>query len=134
MYALTASVQFHWSSAYTNFGTSSLDVDVEEMSKLVALLRPSHKTIVIMGHSTGSQDVLHYLLNKTGVDGGIMQAPVSDREHFPIADEFGWMVGLPRATELVKAGKGSQLMDEEFNNAVGMRFTAYRLWSLLSPS
>lgn len=54
--------------------------------------------MVIMGHSTGSQDVLHYLhapnpfphdpkfekglqhLTRPQVDGAIMQAPVSDRE------------------------------------------------------
>lgn len=54
--------------------------------------------VVVMGHSTGSQDVLHYLhspnpfphddtfekglqhLTRPQVDGAIMQAPVSDRE------------------------------------------------------
>lgn len=127
-------MQFHWSSAYTGFGTSSLDVDVDEISLLVQHLRPSHKKIVIMGHSTGSQDVIHYLLNKTGVDGGILQAPVSDREHFTVEDKAGWLKGLPKATELVKAGRGSQLLDDEFNKSAGLRFTAYRLWSLLSPS
>ncbi|KAJ5485390.1 Protein of unknown function DUF1749 [Penicillium diatomitis] len=54
--------------------------------------------VVLMGHSTGSQDVMHYLYSpkprpahpvldkcwepvlRTPVDGAIMQAPVSDRE------------------------------------------------------
>lgn len=63
-----------------------------------------------------------------------MQAPVSDREHFPVADDEGWLKGLPKATEMVKAGRGSELLDDEFNKSAGLRFTAYRLWSLLSPS
>lgn len=104
------------------------------MGALVRHLRPRHKKIVIMGHSTGSQDVIHYLLNRTGVDGGIMQAPVSDREHFPTDDQGGWLNGLPKATELVNAGRGGELLDEEFTKTAGVRFTAYRLWSLLSPS
>lgn len=45
--------------------------------------------IVIMGHSTGSQDVMHYISaafaqgkdKRAFVDGAVMQAPVSDREH-----------------------------------------------------
>lgn len=95
-------------SSYNGFGTSSLDRDVEELGKCVQFIRdlkadqtpgaPSVSgKIAIMGHSTGSQDVLHYLhapnpLPKTKfdmglqyivrpeLDGAIMQAPVSDRE------------------------------------------------------
>ncbi|KAJ5390652.1 Fusarinine C esterase sidJ [Penicillium cataractarum] len=95
-------------SSYNGFGTSSLDRDVEELGKCVQFIRdlkadrlpgaPSASgKIAIMGHSTGSQDVLHYLyapnpLPKTDfdmglhyivrpeIDGAIMQAPVSDRE------------------------------------------------------
>ena len=38
-----------------------------------------------MGHSTGSQDVMHYLISageRPRIDGGIMQSGVSDREGF----------------------------------------------------
>ncbi|KAJ5683287.1 Fusarinine C esterase sidJ [Penicillium macrosclerotiorum] len=89
-------------SSYNGFGTSSLDQDVEEIGQCVQFIRDlksDHLSgkIVVMGHSTGSQDVLHYLyapnpvpkteidlglqyLTRPAIDGAIMQAPVSDRE------------------------------------------------------
>lgn len=92
------------SSSYNGWGISSLDQDVEEIAECVRFVQEykdsqgvTGKTVV-MGHSTGSQDVLHYLYSpnplphnpelETGVqhvirpalDGAIMQAPVSDRE------------------------------------------------------
>ncbi|KAJ5239791.1 hypothetical protein N7468_004410 [Penicillium chermesinum] len=78
------------SSSYIGFGLSSLDQDVEQIGQ--------GGKVVIMGHSTGSQDVLHYIyaqnpfprdpafdvglkfLTRPPVDGAILQAPVSDRE------------------------------------------------------
>lgn len=73
---------------------SSLDQDVEEIGSCVQYVRAHKRTqcsetegmIVIMGHSTGSQDVLHYIyspkpLKRPQVDGAILQAPVSDREN-----------------------------------------------------
>lgn len=132
LHKLTFSVQLHWTSAYTGFGTSSLDVDVSELASLVTHLRAAgDTTVVIMGHSTGSQDVMHYLLNETvPVDGGIMQAPASDREHFGFADDAmskAWAEKLPLATEFVKSGQGRVTFD-----IGGVKITAYRLHSLLS--
>ncbi|CAP92095.1 hypothetical protein E8E15_006874 [Penicillium rubens] len=96
------------SSSYSGWGVGSLDRDVEEIGQCVRFIRdlkasrqPGAMTkagkIVIMGHSTGSQDVLHYLYSPNPVpqkefdfglqhmvrpelDGAILQAPVSDRE------------------------------------------------------
>ncbi|KAJ5683851.1 uncharacterized protein N7477_000196 [Penicillium maclennaniae] len=96
------------SSSYSGFGVQSLDRDVEEIGQCVRFIRdlkadripgaPSkHGKVVVMGHSTGSQDVLHYLhapnplpksefdlgleyIHRPELDGAIMQAPVSDRE------------------------------------------------------
>ncbi|KAL4885066.1 hypothetical protein BJY04DRAFT_158859 [Aspergillus karnatakaensis] len=94
------------SSSYGGWGIGSLDQDVEEIGQCIDYVRDlkqkSNSTgapgkIVIMGHSTGSQDVLHYVhaqnplppnpdvdgvrgLTRPAVDGAIMQAPVSDRE------------------------------------------------------
>lgn len=125
-------MQLHWSSAYTGFGTTSLDTDVSELAALAAHLRNNGtKTIVVMGHSTGSQDTIHYLTTRADADGGIMQAPVSDREHFGTVDDaesVAWRGALPRARELVKAGKGDTILDEP---GIGIRITAYRLYSLL---
>lgn len=96
------------SSSYNGFGVGSLDRDVEEIGQFVRYIRDlkadrlpgapmRHGKIVVMGHSTGSQDVLHYLyapnplpktafdnglqfMHRPELDGAIMQAPVSDRE------------------------------------------------------
>lgn len=92
------------SSSYNGWGVGSLNQDAEEIAQCVRFVREyksSHAAqgkVVIMGHSTGSQDVLHYLyapnplprdlvfekelqhLVRPEVDGAILQAPVSDRE------------------------------------------------------
>jgi hypothetical protein len=98
------------SSAYDMWGAGRLGQDVEDIAQCVEYITkykkqslPASQTekspkIVIMGHSTGSQDVLHYLyssnplptdtvfdkglrhINRPALDGAIMQAPVSDRE------------------------------------------------------
>ncbi|KAL1986253.1 hypothetical protein VTN96DRAFT_6621 [Rasamsonia emersonii] len=96
------------SSSYTAWGLGSLDKDAEEIAQCVQYVQkykeaqqgdqPGPRKIVIMGHSTGSQDVLHYLyspnplppnpvfdngvkhITRPEVDGAILQAPVSDRQ------------------------------------------------------
>ena len=75
------------------FGTGDLNRDVEEIAKGVEWLRSTLKSasskVVLMGHSTGSQDVLHYLYHgpeeRPCIDGAILQAPVSDREGLGMA-------------------------------------------------
>lgn len=128
----------HWTSAYDGFGVTSLNRDVSEMNALVQHLRDAGtRKVVVMGHSTGSQDVLHFLTTSAGAglaDGGIMQAPVSDREHFGVDKSTkAWTDQLPRATELVEEGKGATILDEAFCKEAGLKMSAYRLWSLLSP-
>ncbi|KJK64385.1 Protein of unknown function DUF1749 [Aspergillus parasiticus SU-1] len=92
------------SSSYNGWGVGRLGKDIDEIAQCVQYVRDYKKQlfgagkVVIMGHSTGSQDVMHYLscpnprprhpvldreidpLTRTPVDGAIMQAPVSDRE------------------------------------------------------
>jgi hypothetical protein len=83
--------QAQFSSSFGGWGIGSLDKDVEEIAKCVDFVRGLKSSasssapgkIVIMGSSTGSQDVLHYLYtqgDRPVVDGAILQAPVSDRE------------------------------------------------------
>ena len=75
------------SSTGNSWGTSSIARDAEEIAKIVAYMkerRPSGK-VVIMGHSTGCQDCMQYLVGagadtRHHVDGAVLQAPVSDRE------------------------------------------------------
>jgi predicted alpha/beta hydrolase family esterase len=92
-----------------------------------------------MGHSTGSQDVIHYLTHNSSsraqVQGGIMQAPASDREYFAEGDDPGvnaWNRNLTVASRMMEEGKGDKVMDDEACKAMGITITAYRLWSLLS--
>ncbi|CAK4029190.1 Hypothetical predicted protein [Lecanosticta acicola] len=81
------------SSAGFSWGVNSIATDAEDMRKIIAYLkerRPGGK-IVIMGHSTGCQDCMEYLVGANAekrpeVDGIILQAPVSDRES--IEDEL----------------------------------------------
>lgn len=61
---------------------------MDEISAAIRYIRESitksaNTPVVIMGHSTGCQDVLHYLCSpgsRQSISGAIMQAPVSDRE------------------------------------------------------
>lgn len=91
-------------SSYTAWGLGHLDRDTNEIAQCLRYIK-EYKTekfgsgkVVLMGHSTGSQCVLHYLsrpnphtstpafdsllehVERPPLDGAIMQAPVSDRE------------------------------------------------------
>lgn len=92
------------SSSYGQWGLGHLDRDTDEIAECVRYILEYKATkcggskIVLMGHSTGSQSVLHYLHRpnphtstplfdpdlhhavRPAIDGAIMQAPVSDRE------------------------------------------------------
>lgn len=104
------------SSSYLGWGIGSLDKDVTEIGQCVDYIREYKNAkygagkVVLIGHSTGSQDVLHYLhaTNPTGaiptdaeltkrpsVDGAILQAPVSDREAMRNALKLGFMGRSP---------------------------------------
>ncbi|KAF7537420.1 hypothetical protein G7054_g3767 [Neopestalotiopsis clavispora] len=104
------------SSSYSAWGLGHLDRDTDEIAHCLRYIK-SYKAakyglngthtsakVVLMGHSSGSQDVLHYLyrpnphrtraafdpelvhLERPVVDGAILQAPVSDR------DAFAWVL------------------------------------------
>lgn len=80
-------MEIQLSSSGLGWGVCDLDLDAEEIGKAVEYLRhiSDDGSVVLMGHSTGSQDVLHYLYYKSehrrpSVAGAILQAPVSDRE------------------------------------------------------
>lgn len=93
------------SSSYTGWGVGNLDRDVDEIAQALRYVSKYKETsygpggkLVIMGHSTGSQDVLQYVYSpnprpqgrydgedfvpaaRPAVDGAIIQAPASDRE------------------------------------------------------
>lgn len=94
------------SSSYSQWGTSHLDRDSDEIAKCLRYIQEyksakyenQNRKIILMGHSTGSQTVLHYLhkpnphtttpifdphlkhVTRPILDGAVMQAPISDRE------------------------------------------------------
>lgn len=77
------------------WGVSSIDGDVEEVAVCIEYIRGTlckneDTDIVLMGHSTGCQDIMRYLTSPNPLDerksirpvvqGAILQAPVSDRD------------------------------------------------------
>lgn len=64
-----------------------------------------------------------------------MQAPASDREYFSEGDDPGvnaWNRNLKVASQMMDEGRGDQVMDPKACEEMGLKITAYRLWSLLS--
>lgn len=137
----------HWSifqilitSSYQGWGTGSLDRDVKEISLLVQYLKEKlgKKKVVLMGHSTGTQDSIHYALTMAhkepglNIDGIILQAPVSDREAMTS------MVGSDRLQELneevkqihATQGKDTVLGKKFSDHFFGGIISAYRWLSL----
>ncbi|KAH6636500.1 hypothetical protein F5144DRAFT_488387 [Chaetomium tenue] len=135
------------SSAFAGFGTASLAQDARELAGLVRYLRgpmQGRGRVVLMGHSTGCQDCLVYVgalragdggegWEEVGVDGLILQGPVSDREAIGMGEDGGEVKGsLEVAGRLVREGKGDVVMDREVMPK-GWRdgpVTAYRWASL----
>lgn len=130
-------IQIQISSSFIGFGTGSLKRDDEEIDSLVDYLKKDNReTLLLMGHSTGSQNTIHYLLNHPAkISGGIMQAAVSDREYGnavipqPLLSELN-----AEAQALVNAGKQDQLLSMRHTEKMfGTPITAYRWCSLLLP-
>jgi pimeloyl-ACP methyl ester carboxylesterase len=96
--AIAKALPSHWSlvevlisSSYEGWRTGDLTRDADEIELCVLYfrsLRPKDGKIVLMGHSTGCQDIMEYhvgkLMNRdirrSPVDGIILQGAVSDRE------------------------------------------------------
>ena len=128
------------SSSYTGFGTSSLSQDVVEIAQCVKYfrqLRPDGK-IVLMGHSTGCQDVMHYLISpgqRPKIDGAIMQASISDREAIDmLADPKDLIRGVALAQSYAREGKEDDVLPGEVTNMMfPAPMSAKRYLSLVSP-
>lgn len=109
-------LQIQMRSSYIGWGFNSLNTDVEDIKKLVEYLRSpeggSRETIIIMGRSTGSQDVMHYLLRESNtIEAGIFNAPVSDREG---QDPKDLQRLNPKAQEMVANGQGNEVLPMEY--------------------
>lgn len=135
------------SSANDGWGTGSLARDAAELAKCIAFFkgqRPGAK-IVLMGHSTGCQDIMEYLTGSTQysdvVDGAILQAGVSDRQGWDalVADDAELAESLKAtvklARKLVESGDGDVILPKKGSRVLEMfesPCTAYRADSLFS--
>lgn len=133
-------VQIQLTSSYKGWGTTSLHQDTKEIVELIEYLKSpeggNRTKIVILGHSTGSQDVMLTLLTHSSIiDAGIMQGCVSDREAFTLDASIGTIEKLTQqAKKLCDEGKGQQLLSHEYSKYVfNTPITAYRWCSLLIP-
>lgn len=133
-------------SSHIGWGTGSLKRDVKELGKLLLYLRSeaggSRKKVVLVGHSTGCQDAIHYLLDTekqgnpaTRLNGAVLQAPVSDREAisplFPEKKELASLV--KEANERISNNEGDTLMPDSVRRALfNTPVSAYRFHSLVS--
>lgn len=122
-------VQPQLTSNLGGYGQCTLEGDAQEIAACVSHLRrlppKRHGNVVLMGHSTGCQDSIAYLLSSeraadplTRIDGAILQAPVSDREYYEqernsapsdqIREEMDRE--LEHATQLFRSGQGAALI------------------------
>ncbi|XP_039163721.1 UPF0613 protein PB24D3.06c [Eucalyptus grandis] len=125
-------VQLLMSSSYSGYGTSSLQQDAAELDQLISYLinKEDSEGVVLLGHSTGCQDIVHYMRTNAAcsraVRGAILQAPVSDREYRATLPETAALIDL--ASTMIKEGRGSELMPREADE--GSPITANRFYSL----
>lgn len=130
------------SSSYSGWGTSSIQSDAAELHQCVMYFRTiKGGKIVLMGHSTGCQDVMEYLVgpgreNRAHIDGAILQAPVSDREAILMSmsvEQYDMSVAVAQA--MANDGRADEIVPA---SATGGFFpvpvNARRWLSLLSPN
>jgi pimeloyl-ACP methyl ester carboxylesterase len=130
------------SSSYRGWATSSLARDASELAKCVTYfrsLRPGGK-VVLMGHSTGCQDIMAYLTAagssaRPGIDGAVLQAGISDREALLLALPAGvYAKSVEVASAWAKEGRGGDVLPLSVTTKVfGAAVSAERWLSLTSP-
>lgn len=90
--------QIETRSSYSGWGTGSLARDVADITAAInyfidrkKLAGSPYSKVALLGHSTGCQDIMHYLTqenelttvaDRPKLDGAIIQASVSDRQAF----------------------------------------------------
>lgn len=133
-------VHIQMSSSYKGWGITSLDSDVKEIKQLINYLKSpkggNRERIIILGRSTGSQDVIRYLLrHPETVDAGIMDAAVSDRQGLSPKVDPSLLEQLnAEAKRLVDEGKQKQVLGPLFAKFMfNTPITAYRWCSLMLP-
>jgi len=116
------------SGSYLGFGHGSLDRDTSELDELFSYLS-AHRNAAecgrfcLVGHSTGCQNIVHYLKNGDPrwvrrVAAAVLQAPVSDREHAAFEDPDAYRRNLELARSMQEraaqnVGNNSEEISEE---------------------
>ncbi|MCL7033264.1 hypothetical protein MKW94_004014 [Papaver nudicaule] len=106
--------------------------DAGELDQLISYLinKEDSTGVVLVGHSTGCQDIVHYLRTNAAcsraVRAAILQAPVSDREFRATLPETAEMIDL--ASTMINEGRGDELMPLRANPDAPI--SAYRYHSL----
>jgi alpha-beta hydrolase superfamily lysophospholipase len=129
-------------SSLNGWGTGSLQRDVKEIAQCVDYFRRlngENSKIVVMGHSTGCQDVMEYVTGKgheqrPKIDGAILQAPVSDREGLPsIMAPEAYKNIIETAEAFVREGRANDALPGAVTGSYLGRLpvSAYRWLSLL---
>lgn len=130
------------SSSYLGWGISSLSKDADELAQCVSFFRGIKSgRIVLMGHSTGCQDVMEYLTGpgretRPPINGGIIQAPVSDREAIEMVlgpENLSRICSIAQA--MLDSGDGEEILSTKTrpNFLAPAPVTARRWLSLTSP-
>ncbi|CED84941.1 Predicted hydrolases or acyltransferases (alpha/beta hydrolase superfamily) [Phaffia rhodozyma] len=132
-------------AALKAWGRSSLEQDADEIEQAVDHLRAIGKTnIVLLGHSTGCQQIMEYLVQpkksngklRSTINRAIIQAPVSDREANTDSPSYD-----PKIQEKLQAlydntpgdARRDTLCPPEICKYFGLDVTVYRAWSTLCP-
>jgi pimeloyl-ACP methyl ester carboxylesterase len=134
-------------SSYNGWATGRVSRDAREIGECVKYfkdLRPGAE-VVLMGHSTGCQDVMEYLVgpdakNQPTIDGAILQGGVSDREAWDDMlkkDEEKQQLQdiIDKAKSMIDEGDEKGILPMKGNmvaEALGAPITAYRTYSLLA--
>lgn len=133
-------VEIVLSSSYSGWGTLSINHDIREIAQCVAYfrnLRPQGK-IVLLGHSTGCQDVLHYLIadgERPKIEGGILQSPVSDRQALTLLlSKADYQSSVKLAQEYIDDHRGGDALPARITGGFFLcPVSANRWMSLASP-
>jgi hypothetical protein len=149
--ALARSLPSDWSvveattgATLNGWGTTSLAKDATQLSECASYfrgVRPPGGKIVLMGHSTGCQDVMEYVTasgceKRRHLDGAILQASVSDREavlETTPKEQYDCIV--VEARKLADSGRSEDVLPFEIAKPMfgSVPTSAYRALSLISP-
>ncbi|CAI5998571.1 unnamed protein product [Closterium sp. NIES-64] len=137
-------LQTQLSSSYFGYGAASLEKDAAEIDDLIAYIikRYQASEVVLVGHSTGCQDIVAYLkstkaIHRSAVKAAILQAPTSDRECMEqqareggkdTEDAFEEMKQAAQA--MIAGGRGAEMMPRSADPLAPI--TANRFHSLAS--